>query len=164
MGEYHLKLLNMRKILALILFCVMAVVVSAQSGKKLPSAVLVHKTCSNCQSPKYDTLCHFSYDDITLTDDSITFRDMECIYYHDDKNNPNRVSYLSGTYLVFSFPDGWKYNLELFSYYSSFYPVYARILYRNDFGNTLSIKKRFFQKDWSKGVTKLVKKWNHYAP
>ncbi len=153
----------MGKILALFLLCVMTVVGSAQSDKKLPFAVLVHKKCHNCQHPTYDTLCHFSYEDIALTDDSITFRDMKCIYFHDDKENPNRVSYLSGTYLVFSFPDGWKYNLELFSYWSSFYPVYARILYLKDFGNTLRIEKRFFDKDWSKGVTKLVKKWNRYA-
>ena len=147
----------------MVVFCVMAVVVSAQSGKKLPSAVLVHKSCYNCQHPTYDTLCHFSYEDIALNDDSITFRDMKCIYYYDDKDNPNRVSFLYGTYLVFSFPDGWKCSLELFDYYSSFTPVYAQILYREDFGNTLPLDKRFFKKDWSKEVSKLVKKWNQYA-
>ena len=48
---------------------------------KLPCAVLVNKSCYSCPQPEYDTLCHFSYEDITLTDSSITLRDMECIYH-----------------------------------------------------------------------------------
>ena len=131
---------------------------------KLPCAVLVHnKSCYGCPQPEYDTLCHFSYEDITLTDSSITFRDMECIYHYNDKDNPKRVNYLHGTYLHFLFPDGRNYTLELYSFYSSFTPVYAQILYMKEFGNTLPLDKRFFKKDWSKEVAELVKKWNQYA-
>ena len=129
---------------------------------ELPCAVLIHKSCHSCPEPIYDTLCHFSYEDITLTEDSITFRDMKCIYYHNDTDNPKRVNYLYGTYLIFSFPDGWKYTLELYSFYSSFTPKYAQILYLKEFGNTMPLDKRFFKKDWSKEVAELVKKWNQY--
>lgn len=98
MSKNNPQFLNLKKTLAVVLLCMMTVVVSAQSDKQLPSAILVHTECCDCKHPTYDTLCHFSYEDITLTDTSITFRDMECIHYYDDKDNPNRVRYLCGTY------------------------------------------------------------------
>ena len=164
MSKNNPQFLNLKKTLEVVLLCMMTVVVSAQSDKQLPSAILVHTECCDCKHPTYDTLCHFSYEDITLTDTSITFRDMKCIHYYDDKDNPNRVRYLCGTYLFFVFPDGGKYTLELFSWYSSFTPVYAPMWYREEFGNTLPLSKRFLGKDWSKKVSELVKKWNQFAP
>ena len=44
----------------------------------MPSAVLVNNKCYRCY--EFDTLCQFKYGDIVLTGDSITFKDMDCIY------------------------------------------------------------------------------------
>ena len=139
-----------------VVFCAMVLVVSAQKSQKMPSAVLLHEQCHKCTT--FDTLCHFRYGDILLTEDSVTFKDMGCIYHSYDKGE----HFLHGTYLVFTLPNGRKYTMELFNYYSSFYPQYARVLFRPDWGNTLPIKPTFFRKDWSKSLKKFVKKWNSY--
>lgn len=140
-----------------IVFCAMVLVVSAQKSQKMPSAVLLHEQCHKCTT--FDTLCHFRYGDILLTEDSVTFKDMGCIYHSYDKGE----HFLHGTYLVFTLPNGRKYTMELFNYYSSFYPQYARVLFRPDWGNTLPIDPTFFQKDWTKSLKKFVKKWNSYS-
>ena len=138
-----------------IVFCAMGLVVSAQQRQKLPSAVLLHEQCRKCTT--YDTLCQFRYEDILLTEDSITFKDMDCIYQAYESG----YRFFTGTYLVFSFPNGKKYTMELFNYVSSFVPQHAPILYRRDWGNTLPIDA-IFGKDWSKSLKKFVKKWNSY--
>lgn len=142
-----------------VVFCAMVLVVSAQKSQKMPSAILVHEQCYKCTT--YDTLCQFQYSDIQLTEDSITFKDMDCIHACYD----NGVSFLHGTYVIFSFPDDEKYTMELFSYYSSFVPLYSPILYKRDWGDTLPLIPSFFKflgKDWSKSLEKFVEKWNSY--
>ena len=124
----------------------------------MPSAVLVKNKCMNCIM--YDTLCQFQYGDIVLTEDSITFLNMKCIHDYDDQDI--QYSFLHDTYLFFSFPNGKKYTMELFDYFSSFVPQYAPIIYRRDWGNTLPIHAKFGN-DWTKSLKKFVKKWNSYA-
>lgn len=155
-----MKFHNRNRVLPLTLtvaFCAMLFVVSAQKRQTPPSAVLVHKQCNRCNT--YDTLCHFRYGDIVLTEDSITFNSMNCLYDYDDKDT--QYSFLHDTYLIFSFPNGKKYTMELFNYFSSFVPQYVPIIYRRDWGNTLPIHAKFGN-DWSKSLRKFVKKWNSY--
>lgn len=150
---------NQNSVLTLALavaFCAMAFVVSAQKRQTIPSAVLVKNKCTNCIM--YDTLCQFQYGDIVLTEDSITFKDMDCIYHCVDSG----ISFLKGTYLIFSFPNGNRYMMELFSYFSSFVPQYSPIIFRVDWGNTLPLQPTFSKKDWTKSLKKFVKKWNSY--
>lgn len=152
---------NRNRVLPLVLtvaFCAMAFVVSAQKRQTMPSAVLVKNKCTNCIM--YDTLCQFQYGDIVLTEDSITFLNMKCIHDYDDQDI--QYSFLHDTYLIFSFPNGKKYTMELFDYFSSFVPQYAPIIYRRDWGNTLPIHAKFGN-DWTKSLKKFVKKWNSYA-
>lgn len=152
---------NRNKVLPLALtvaFCAMLFVVSAQKRQTMPSAVLVKNKCVNCI--KFDTICQFQYGDVVLTEDSITFRNIKCIHYYDDQDSWR--SFLHDTYLIFSFPKGKRYTMELFDWYSSFVPQYAPIIYRRDWGNTLPIQAKF-GKDWSKSLQKFVKKWNSYA-
>lgn len=152
---------NRNRVLPLALtvaFCAMAFVVSAQKRQTMPSAVLVKNKCTNCIM--YDTLCQFQYGDIVLTEDSITFLNMKCIHDYDDQDI--QYSFLHDTYLIFSFPNGKKYTMELFDYFSSFVPQYAPIIYRRDWGNTLPIHAKFGN-DWTKSLKKFVKKWNSYA-
>lgn len=92
-----------------VVFCAVVLFVSAQKPQKMPSAVLLHEQCRKCTT--YDTLCQFRYGDILLTEDSITFKDMDCIYYSCDKGE----YFLHGTYLVFTLPNGEKYTMELFN-------------------------------------------------
>ena len=141
-----------------VVFCAVAFVMSAQKSQKMPSAILVKNKCINCIM--FDTICQFQYGDIVLTVDSITFRNMKCIHDYDDQDT--RYGFLHNTYLIFSFPNGKKYTMELFDWYSSFIPEYARVIYRRDWGNTLPIDPTFFQKDWTKSLKKFVKKWNSY--
>ncbi len=141
-----------------IAFCAMLFVVFAQNCQTMPSAVLVKNKCVNCI--KFDTICQFQYGDVVLTEDSITFRNIKCIHYYDDQDSWR--SFLHDTYLIFSFPKGKRYTMELFDWYSSFVPQYAPIIYRRDWGNTLPIQAKF-GKDWSKSLQKFVKKWNSYA-
>lgn len=141
-----------------VVFCAVVIVVSAQKPQKLPSAILVKNKCINCIM--FDTICQFQYGDIVLTVDSITFRNMKCIHDYDDQDT--RYGFLHNTYLIFSFPNGKKYTMELFDWYSSFIPEYAPVIYRRDWGNTLPIDPTFFQKDWTKSLKKFVKKWNSY--
>jgi hypothetical protein len=138
-----------------IVFCAMVLVVSAQKAQNTPSAVLLHEQCRKCT--RYDTLCQFQYGDIVLTEDSITFKDMGCIYQAYESG----YRFFTGTYLVFSFPNGKKHTMELFNYVSSYVPQYAPIIYRRGWGNTLPIHAKF-GKDWSKSLKKFVKKWNSY--
>lgn len=152
---------NQNSVLTLALavaFCAMAFVVSAQKRQTIPSAVLVKNKCTNCIMFMYDTLCQFQYGDIVLTEDSITFKDMDCIYHCVDSG----ISFLKGTYLIFSFPNGNRYMMELFSYFSSFVPQYSPIIFRVDWGNTLPLQPTFSKKDWTKSLKKFVKKWNSY--
>ena len=152
---------NRNRVLPLALtvaFCAMAFVVSAQKRQTMPSAVLVKNKCTNCIM--YDTLCQFQYGDIVLTEDSITFLNMKCIHDYDDQSI--QYSFLHDTYLIFSFPNGKKYTMELFDFFSSFVPQYAPIIYRRDWGNTLPIDAKFGN-DWTKSLKKFVKKWNSYA-
>ncbi len=141
-----------------VVFCAMVFVVSAQKSQKMPSAILVKNKCINCIM--FDTICQFQYGDIVLTVDSITFRNMKCIHDYDDQDT--RYSFLHNTYLIFSFPNGKKYTMELFNYFSSYVPQYAPIIYRRDWGNTLPIDAKF-GKDWSKSLEKFVEKWNSYS-
>lgn len=138
-------------------FCAMVVALCAQNHSKLPSAVFVHKHCNTCQT--YDTLCQFRYGDIVLTEDSITFNSMDCIHAYDDQDT--KYSFLHDSYLIFSFPNGKKYIMELIDYFSSFVPQYAPIIYRRDCGNTLPIRAKFGN-DWRKSLWKFIKKWNSY--
>lgn len=142
-------------VVLIIVFCAMVLVVSAQKRQKLPSAMLVKNKCVNCI--RLDTICQFQYEDILLTEDSITFKDMDCIYQAYESG----YRFFTGTYLVFSFPNGKKHTMELFNYVSSFVPQYAPIIYRRGWGNTLPIHAKF-GKDWSKSLKKFVKKWNSY--
>jgi hypothetical protein len=139
-----------------IVFCAMVLVVSAQKRQKLPSAMLVKNKCVNCI--RLDTICQFQYEDILLTEDSITFKDMDCIYQAYESG----YRFFTGTYLVFTFPNGKKYTMQLFDLRSSFIPEYAQVVYSRDWGNTLPIDPTFFQKDWSESLKKFVKKWNSY--
>lgn len=151
---------NRNRVLPLALtvaFCAMFFVVSAQNRQTMPSAVLVHEKCYRCY--EFDTLCQFKYGDIVLMEDSITFKDMDCIYHCVDSG----ISFLNGAYLIFSFPNGNRYIMELFSYFSSFVPQYSPIIFREDWGNTLPLQPTFSEKDWTKSLKKFVKKWNSYA-
>ena len=151
---------NRNRVLPLALtvaFCAMAFVVSAQKRQTMPSAVLVHNKCYRCY--EFDTLCQFKYGDIVLTEDSITFKDMDCIYNCVDSG----ISFLNGTYMIFSFPNGNRYMMELFSYFSSFVPQYSPIIFRVDWGNTLPLQPTFSKKDWTRSLKNFVKKWNSYA-
>lgn len=141
----------------IVAYCAMLFVVSAQKLQTMPSAVLVHNKCYRCY--EFDTLCQFKYGDIRLTEDSITFKDMDCIYHCFDSG----IRFFNGTYLIFSFPNGNRYRMELFNYFSSFVPQYAPIIFRMDWGNTLPLAPTFSKKDWSKSLKKFVKKWNSYA-
>ena len=150
---------NRNRVLPLALtvaFCAMLFVVSAQKRQTMPSAVLVHNKCYRCY--EFDTLCQFKYGDIVLTEDSITFKDMDCIYHCFDSG----IRFFNGTYLIFFLPNGNRYMMELFNYVSSFVPKYAPIIYRRDWGNTLPIHAKFGN-DWTKSLKKFVKKWNSYA-
>ncbi len=151
---------NRNKVLPLamtIAFCAMLFVVSAQNWQTMPSAVLVHEKYYRCY--EFDTLCQFKYGDIVLMEDSITFKDMDCIYHCVDSG----ISFLNGAYLIFSFPNGNRYIMELFSYFSSFVPQYSPIIFREDWGNTLPLQPTFSKNDWTKSLKKFVKKWNSYA-
>lgn len=138
-------------------FCAMLFVVSAQKRQTMPSAILVKEKCNRCHA--FDTLCRFKYGDIVLTEDSITFKDKDCLYHCYDSG----ISFLNRAYLIFSFPDGNRFKMEFFNYVSSYVPQYSPIIFRVDWGNTLPLQPTFSKKDWTKSLKRFVKKWNSYA-
>ena len=141
--------------------CLAVVVALSQPEGAKPIATLVEKSQSD---GSFDTICQFQYEDLVLTEDSITFLQMDCIHDYYDQNLGNH--FFTGTYLVFSFPDRKIYTMELFNYFSSYYPAYIPIMYKRDFGNTLKMDPYFFRipREYrTRTLHKFVHDWNAYG-
>jgi len=140
--------------------CLATVAALSQPEGAKPTAALIEKSRSD---GKFDTICQFQYEDLVLTEDSITFLRMDCI---DDYYDQNLGHFFTGTYLVFSFPNRKIYTMELFNYVSSYLPAYVPIWYKRDFGNMLKMDPYFFRipREYrTRTLHKFVHDWNAYG-
>lgn len=158
---FMVKQFSIRACCIVVALCLASLAALSQSIGAKPTAILVEKSQS---SGVFDTICQFQYEDLVLTEDSITFLRMGCIHDYYDQNLGNH--FFTDTYLVFSFPNRKIYTMELFNYFSSYYPAYIPIWYKRDFGNTLKMDPYFFRipREYrTRTLHKFVHDWNAYG-